>query len=47
MPDGGMNFELTEDQELIRRSVAELARKFDDQYWMEKDLAHEFPIRVL
>src|SRR6201998_1428714 len=38
-----MNFELTEDQELIRRSVAELARKFDDQYWMEKDHAHEFP----
>jgi acyl-CoA dehydrogenase len=40
---GGMNFELTEDQELIRRSVAELARKFDDHYWMERDQAHEFP----
>jgi acyl-CoA dehydrogenase len=40
---GGMNFELTDDQELIRKSVAELASKFDDQYWMEKDLAHEFP----
>jgi len=39
----GMNFELTEDQELIRRSVAELAARFDDQYWMEKDQAHEFP----
>ncbi len=39
----GMNFELSEDQELIRKSVAELCRKFDDQYWMEKDLAHEFP----
>src|SRR3984957_7084890 len=38
-----MNFELTDDQELIRRSVAELSRKFDDQYWMEKDQAHEFP----
>ncbi|HYB37118.1 MAG TPA: acyl-CoA dehydrogenase family protein [Mycobacterium sp.] len=38
-----MNFELTDEQELIRRSVAELARKFDDQYWMEKDQAHEFP----
>ncbi|HZE14502.1 MAG TPA: acyl-CoA dehydrogenase family protein [Mycobacterium sp.] len=38
-----MNFELTEDQELIRRSVAELASKFDDHYWMEKDQAHEFP----
>src|SRR5882757_8976531 len=38
-----MNFELTDDQELIRKSVAELASKFDDQYWMEKDQAHEFP----
>lgn len=43
MSGGGMNFELTDEQELIRRSVAELARKFDDQYWMEKDQAHEFP----
>ena len=34
MPDG-MSFELTEDQELIRNSVAELARRFDDQYWMD------------
>ncbi len=40
---GGMNFELTEDQQLIRSTVAELCRKFDDQYWMEKDQAHEFP----
>ncbi|GAA3720104.1 acyl-CoA dehydrogenase family protein [Gordonia hankookensis] len=39
----GMSFDLTEDQELIRKSVAELAGRFDDQYWMEKDLAHEFP----
>src|ERR1700685_4218599 len=38
-----MNFELTEAHERIRRSVAELARKFDDHYWMEKDQAHEFP----
>jgi acyl-CoA dehydrogenase len=43
VPRGGMNFELTEDQELIRRSVAELAQKFDDHYWMEKDQAHQFP----
>ena len=40
---GGMSFELTEDQELIRKSVRELASKFDDGYWMDKDLAHEFP----
>src|SRR3954449_12725385 len=38
-----MSFELTEDQELIRKSVAELAGKFDDHYWMTKDQAHEFP----
>src|SRR6201989_1852493 len=38
-----MNFELTDDQELIRKSVGELASKFDDHYWMEKDQAHEFP----
>ena len=40
---GGMSFELTEDQELIRKSVRELAARFDDHYWMEKDQAHEFP----
>ena len=43
MPGSGMSFDLTDDQELIRKSVAELASKFDDHYWMEKDQAHEFP----
>jgi acyl-CoA dehydrogenase len=38
-----VDFELSEDQATIRRAVAELAAKFDDQYWMEKDAAHEFP----
>ena len=38
-----MDFELTEDQVTIRDAVAELASKFDDQYWQEKDEAHEFP----
>ncbi|MFI6405871.1 acyl-CoA dehydrogenase family protein [Streptomyces sp. NPDC050548] len=38
-----MDFELTDDQETIRKSVAGLLRDFDDQYWMEKDQAHEFP----
>ncbi|GAB3002849.1 acyl-CoA/acyl-ACP dehydrogenase [Amycolatopsis acidiphila] len=38
-----MDFALTEDQATIRQAVAELARKFDDQYWLEKDAAHEFP----
>ena len=38
-----MDFNLTEDQLTIRKAVAELAARFDDQYWMEKDEAHEFP----
>jgi len=38
-----VDFELTEDQQTIRKAVAELAAKFDDQYWMDKDEAHEFP----
>ncbi|MBY8857328.1 acyl-CoA/acyl-ACP dehydrogenase [Nocardia sp. CA2R105] len=38
-----MDFELTEDQVTIRDAVAELAAKFDDQYWQEKDANHEFP----
>ncbi|WP_439031299.1 acyl-CoA dehydrogenase family protein [Gordonia terrae] len=38
-----MDFELTDDQATIRDAVAELAAKFDDQYWAEKDAAHEFP----
>ena len=38
-----MDFDLTDDQATIRKAVAGVVRKFDDQYWMEKDLAHEFP----
>ena len=38
-----MDFQLTEDQSTIRKSVAELAARFDDQYWMEKDEGHAFP----
>ncbi|AZG46624.1 acyl-CoA dehydrogenase family protein [Gordonia insulae] len=38
-----MDFELTEDQITIRDAVTELAAKFDDQYWQEKDEKHEFP----
>ena len=38
-----MDFALTEDQATIRDAVAELAGKFDDQYWEQKDAAHEFP----
>ncbi|MGB6246668.1 MULTISPECIES: acyl-CoA dehydrogenase family protein [Gordonia] len=38
-----MDFELTDDQLTIRDAVTELAAKFDDQYWQEKDEKHEFP----
>src|SRR6201989_3171516 len=38
-----MSFELSEDQELIRKCGAELAGKFDSRYGREKDLNHEFP----
>jgi acyl-CoA dehydrogenase len=38
-----MDFALTEDQQTIKEAVAELALKFDNQYWMEKDSNHEFP----
>ena len=38
-----MDFELTDDQATIRKAVAEIARKFDDQYWLECDRDHVFP----
>jgi len=38
-----VDFQLSEDQQTIRSTVAELAGKFDDHYWMSKDLAHDFP----
>ncbi|UVE93823.1 acyl-CoA dehydrogenase family protein [Dietzia sp. B32] len=38
-----MNFTLTDDQNTIRQAVTELAAKFDDQYWQEKDASQEFP----
>lgn len=37
-----MDFELSEEQRLIRRQVRELCEDFDDEYWREKDQAHEF-----
>jgi acyl-CoA dehydrogenase len=39
-----VDFALTEDQETIRTAVADLARRFDDEYWLERDEKHEFPI---
>jgi acyl-CoA dehydrogenase len=38
-----MDFELTEDQEAIRSGVAELAARFSDEYWSDKDQTHQFP----
>ncbi|MER7687066.1 acyl-CoA dehydrogenase family protein [Streptomyces sp. NPDC097610] len=38
-----MDFELTEDQETIRKAVVGLLRDFDDRYWMERDRDHRFP----
>jgi acyl-CoA dehydrogenase len=45
MTDGtdAVDFDLTDDQATIRDAVRELAGKFDEQYWAEKDAAHEFP----
>lgn len=38
-----MDFALTDDQESIRSAVADLASRFDDKYWADKDQRHEFP----
>jgi acyl-CoA dehydrogenase len=38
-----VDFALTDDQETIRKAVAELAGKFGDEYWMECDRDHRFP----
>src|SRR3989475_12598649 len=39
----GMDFQLTEQQELIRKEVATLARSFSFDYWLEKDRKAEYP----
>ena len=38
-----MNFELSEEQLLIRESVVKLCADFSDDYWSKKDTEHEFP----
>src|SRR2546425_13358009 len=38
-----MDFALTEQQELIRKEVAALARTFSLNYWLEKDSKAEYP----
>ena len=39
-----MDFQLTEQQELIRKEVATLARSFSLDYWLEKDRKAEYPV---
>jgi acyl-CoA dehydrogenase len=38
-----LSFEETEEQKLLRESVAALTQKFDDQYWRNRDATGEFP----
>jgi acyl-CoA dehydrogenase len=38
-----MEFELTEEQRLIRSQIRELCSEFGDEYWRERDLNHEYP----
>ena len=38
-----MNFELTEQQAAVQRAARELAGRFDDDYWAERDERQEFP----
>src|SRR5437867_4087160 len=38
-----MDFALTEQQELIRKEVATLARSFPADYWLEKDKSGDYP----
>src|SRR2546430_2208724 len=38
-----MDFALTEQQQMIRKEVATLARSFSLDYWLEKDRKHEYP----
>lgn len=38
-----MHFDLTDEQEQLRLAVRDLAGRFDDEYWLERDRNHEFP----
>lgn len=38
-----MDFEYSEEQQLIRRSVADLMSDYDRDYWRTHDIDHEFP----
>jgi acyl-CoA dehydrogenase len=38
-----MDFQLSDEQQLIRDAVARVCADFPDEYWAEKDERHEFP----
>jgi len=38
-----MDFELTNEQHLIKESVTKLCQDYPDEYWSQRDKAHEFP----
>ena len=39
-----MDFQLSDDQELIRAAVRKICADYPDEYWAEKDEKHEFPV---
>ncbi|MBK5106073.1 MAG: acyl-CoA dehydrogenase family protein, partial [Burkholderiales bacterium] len=38
-----MDFSLSEEQQAIREAISRICARFSDDYWLEKDRAHEFP----
>ena len=38
-----MDFQITEEQQLIRDAVRKVCADYPDEYWAEKDVTHEFP----
>lgn len=38
-----MDFQITDEQQLIRDAVRKVCADFPDEYWAQKDEAHEFP----
>ncbi|MEE9416263.1 MAG: acyl-CoA dehydrogenase family protein, partial [Acidimicrobiales bacterium] len=38
-----MNFDIDENHEVIRAGIRRICADFSDEYWAEKDAAHEFP----
>ncbi len=38
-----MDFSLSEEQQAIREAIAKICAQFDDEFWLAKDRAHEFP----